>query len=366
MNYSFPLLIALVFLTGCGQKPPIVLGYVSGLTGRTADLGTGGRNGIQLAVEQVNAAGGIHGRQVELLIKDDESSPDKGRQVVKELIDAKVDAILGPMVSAVATEVAPIATEAKVLMMAGTVTTIDLSGKDDHFFRPIASNDYHAATMAEYLFNKRGIRRVNAAVNLANKSYSESWIQNFQKSFSQLGGKVERIVTYTPSKETQFDILCKELLSANPDAAILVTSGVDAALFANQARLLDSRSLMVTSEWAGTGKLTELGGSNVEGFVVPQYLDLHRPTKALADFREAYLTRFKHDVGFPAVVAYDAARVVFAALAEKNKDETLKDSILRIRRFAGLQASIEFDAYGDVETKTVLTVIKNGQYVTVD
>ena len=355
-----------VLLGGCsGEKPPVRLGYLGGLTGRTADLGTGGRNGIQIAIDEVNSAGGINGRKIELVLKDDSNDPEKAKQLVQALIDAKVDAILGPMTSNVAAAVSPIVTEAKILMVGGSVTTNDLTGKDDLFFRTISASTVHAATMAEYLYTQRNVRKVNAAVNLSNKAYSESWILNFERAFSQLGGQVQRQVTYASSADTNFAELTKALLDGQPDAVILVTNAVDAALFANQVRLLRGKALMVTSEWAGTGKLTELGGSNVEGYIVPQYLDPQSSSPEFLAFRELYRQRFQQDVGFPAVVAFNAAQVVIKGLREKMPGESLKQAVLRLRRFPGLQGDVVFDDTGDVQSRTYLTEIRNGQYLLV-
>lgn len=357
----------LLLLGGCAEeKVPIKLGYVGGLTGRTADLGTSGRNGIQVAVDGINAAGGIHGRKVELILKDDQNDPEIAKKAVTELIDAKVAAILGPMTSNVAVAVAPLATSAGVLMMAGTVTTNDVTGKDDLFFRTISASTVHAATMAKYLYEKRGARRVAAAVNMSNQAYSESWTVNFERAFSALGGTLAQRVPYISNANTDFAALSRELLSTRPDAAILVTNAVDAALFANQAKKQNSNSLIVTSEWAGTGKLTELGGSNVEGYIVPQYLDPQNNAPAFAAFRDGYKQRFQQDVGYPAVVAYNAAQVVFRALAEMKSGESLKQTVLRLRRFPGLQGEVVFDDYGDVQSRTYLTQVRNGQYVLVE
>jgi branched-chain amino acid transport system substrate-binding protein len=354
--------LAIMLLSACGEKEPIRLGYVGGLTGRTADLGTSGRNGLQIVLDQVNAAGGIRGRKVEVIFKDDENDPEKGARAVGDLIAAQVVAILGPMTSNVAVAVTPLANQANLLLMAGPVTTADLAGKDDQFFRTIAVNTVHAETMAAFLYQKRGIRRVSAAVNMSNKAYTESWINSFECAFVAHGGRVEHRVPYTSATDTDFSGVMRNVLSNAPDAVVLVTSAVDVALFANQARLQGATALMVTSEWAGTGKLTEIGGANVEGYIVPQYLDPQSTAPVFAAFRDVYRQRFQQDLGFPAVVMHNAAQVVFKALAEQQSGESLKQTLLRVRRFDGLLEPIVFDDFGDVQSKTFLTEIRDGRY----
>lgn len=359
----FLVLLAAVSLAGCGEPEPVRLGFLGGLTGRMADLGTGGRNGAQLAVEQANAAGGIGGRPVTLILRDDAGDPDVGQQRVGELLAQPVEAIIGPMTSAMAVAVAPLATRAGVLMMGGTVTTNDLTGLDDQFFRPIAASTRHAATMARYLARQRGVKRVHALVNLGNRAYAESWLDNFQHAFEPLGGTVVRRLSYEPADNLDFEPLARELADGHPEAIILVTNAVDAALLANQFRRWPSRALMVTTEWAGTGKLTELGGSHVEGYVVPQYLDTGNDQPAFRQFLADYRVRFREEAGFPAVVGYDAANVVLRALRERHPGESLKVTILRLRRFEGVQEAIVFDDHGDVDSRTYLTVIRQGRYV---
>ncbi len=358
------LLIASLLLAACsGEKPTIKIGYVGSLTGRTADLGTAGRNGVQVAVDQLNAAGGINGRKIELIIRDDGNDAEAAKMVVRELVNTKVEAILGPMTSNMAMAMVPVADEAKMLIMGGSVTTNDLTGKDDMFFRAIAPSTVHAGAMAEFLYASRGARRVSLIVNMSNKAYTESWFNNFSQTFGKLGGSVLKRVDYLSTTETDFIGLSKELMTGAPDAVVLITNAVDASLFANQFRLQKSRALVATSEWAGTGKLTEIGGANVEGFIVAQYIDPQSTVPEFIAFRDAYRQRFQQDVGFPPVIAFNAAQILLRALASQKPDEHLKQTLLRLRTFSGLQGEqLEFDDFGDVQTKTFLTEVRNGQY----
>lgn len=351
-------------IAGCTQKPkePIQIGFLGGLTGRTADLGTDGRNGVQLAIEQVNAAGGINGRKLNLIIKDDESNADRGKIAVNELIAAKVSAIFGPMTSNVAVATAQAASEANILMLAGTVTTTALSGKDDHFFRVIGSTTKHAATMADFLVHKRKVSTASLLVNMGNKAYTESWANDFEQAFSKLGGRIASRIEYPGGDNIRYEDLVKKLTEKKPDAVILITNAVDAAQLANQLVRLGSKAVLTTTEWAGTGKLTDLGGSNVEGVVVPQYVDRFSTDPAYLSFREAYTARFQQVPGFPAVMGFGAAQVVFRGLREQQANESLKQTLLRLRKFDVLQGSIEFDDFGDVNVATHLTEIRNGQY----
>lgn len=355
-----------LLLCACGEKPPIRLGYIGGVSGRTADLGIGGRNGVQLAVEQLNARGGIDGRQVELLLKDDEAKPERGRQMMRELLEARVQAIIGPMTSNVAEAVVPMATEAGVLMVSPTVTSNAFSGKDDQFFRVVAASAYHAAGMASFLLEKRRIKRLNVVLEMGNKAYTESWFASFEKSYVAAGGQVTKAVRYTAAADFDFSGPAAAALEGRPEGIVLVTSAVDAALLVNQLRQRRVSAQIITTEWAGTGKLTELGGANVEGVFSPQYFDGNSRLPAYVAFRDACRQRFNRDPGFPEIAGFNAAQVAIAALRERQDKETPKQALLRLRRFDGLQETLSFDDFGDVQNLTFFTVIKDGRYVAAD
>ena len=358
-------LLAAVLLVGCGDKTPVRIGLVGPVSGRNADLGAAGRNGAQLAVEQANAAGGINGRKIELTLKDDQGSVEIGKREVAVLLADKLEAIIGPMTSSVAQAVTPLANEAQILLMAPTVATNELAGKDDYFFRTIATTRQHAKTMVKYLLG-REVRRVALLVEQSNRAYTESWSSDFKAAFEPLGGVVLNTVSYTTGGGVDFSKLSRELDAVKPDAIILVTSGVDAALVINQLDVQGSKALRVTTEWAGSGKLIELGGDKTNGTVVPQYFDPSSTLPAFVAFREAYRSRFNEMPGFPAVNAYNATRVVLEAIKQRKGSATLKSVILAQHRYDGLFEPIEFDDFGDVQSRTYLTIVKDGRYVVVD
>jgi branched-chain amino acid transport system substrate-binding protein len=358
-------LLATVMLLGCGEKPPVRIGFVGPVSGRNADLGAGGRNGVQLAVEQANAAGGLNGRKVELILKDDQGNIEIGKREIAVLLADKVEAILGPMTSGVALAVVPLANEARVLLMAPTVATNELAGKDDYFFRTIATTRQHAKTMAKYLVGRQ-VRSVSLLIEQGNRAYTESWSSDFKAAFEPLGGLVSHSVSYTSGGDVDFSTLSRALDKGKPDAIILVTSGVDAALVINQLDVQGSKALRVTTEWAGSGKLIELGGDKTNGAVVPQYFDPSSTLPAFVAFRDAYRSRFNEMPGFPAVNAYNATRVVLDAIQRRSGAASLKSVILERRRYEGLLEPFEFDDFGDVQSRTYITTVKDGRYVVID
>ena len=145
--------------TSCGREEPIRIGFIAGLSGRVADLGVAGRNGVILAIDQKNAQGGIKGRNLELIVRDDQQNPDTAQRMVKELLDLKVDLIIGPMTSSMAMATVSLVNDSKIYMVSPTASTTALSNKDDHLLRVISSTNAYAIKSALYQFDNLGRRK---------------------------------------------------------------------------------------------------------------------------------------------------------------------------------------------------------------
>jgi len=352
-------------LTACGNREPLKIGFIAGTSGRVADLGVGGRNGVTLAMELRNAAGGINGRQIELVARDDQQDPEMARAAVQELLQQKVTAILGPMTSAMAMQVVPFGNRSQVVVLGGTVTTNQLTGKDDYFFRVLAPTRKFASANAVYQLN-RGHRRFAIAYDLRNRAYTESWLTDYKEAVDTGGGKVIRKIGFESGNNVPFGNIAEKLLAAKPDCVVFVVNSVDAANLVQQVRKRNKKITVATSEWAGTERFIQLAGRAAEGVVLGQYLDRDSTQPDFIKFRDRYLKRFSQEPGYPAMVSYNAANALFEAIAQQRKDENLKQTLLRIKTFKGLQDPIVFDQYGDASSRPYLVSVKEGKFVVIN
>lgn len=352
-------------LVCCSPKEPVKIGFLGGVSGRVADLGIAGRNGALLAVEMRNQVGGINGRTIELLVEDDQQDAEQAKAAVQRLIGQKVEAIVGPMTSMVAMVTVPMVNEAQIVMMSPTVSTQDLSNIDDYFLRVISSTAEYAHKSADYQISQRGISRVAVAYDMRNESYSENWLKSYKKAFSEQGGEVILAEPYYSGDDVNFAELAERLLKVEPDAVLMIANSLDTAMLAQQVRRRDQHVHIATSEWAATERLSELGGSAVEGIMIAQFLDRESNSASYLAFRQAYMDRFAMEPGFGGTTAFDATNVVLTALAGKEKSQTLKQAILSKGVFEGVQSEIRFDKTGEAKRETYMTTIHNGHFLRV-
>ena len=127
--------IACLILAGCGPTEPIRLGFIGGLSDRNSDNGQSGQNGVILAIEQFNRAGGLHGRMVELVSRDDAQHRETAARSAHELVAARVEAVIGPFTSSMAEVIVPITGQAGILEVSPTITSMAFYGKDDNLPR---------------------------------------------------------------------------------------------------------------------------------------------------------------------------------------------------------------------------------------
>jgi branched-chain amino acid transport system substrate-binding protein len=360
-------LVLLVFLLpGCQKKEPYKLGFVAGLTGKVADLGVAGRNGAQLAVEECNAAGGIKGQQIELIVRNDEQNAETAQRVTDELIAQNIELIIGPMTSSMAMAMLPSIESSSTILLSPTVTATALTGKDDNFLRVISDTSVYAAKNARYQFEKQGVRTVSATYDTGNAAYTESWLNDFTRAFTALGGKILQVRPFRSGPNAVFLPMVKELLAGGADSLLIISNAVDSALICQQIHKLATGQIIAMSEWASTERFIELAGPSAQGVIVAQFLDRNNDSESYLKFLDQYRRRFQQEPGFAGLAGYDAAKVALKALELRGAGQSLKQAIIAQKSFQGAQQLLTIDRFGDADRNTFIAKVHNGQYLPVE
>jgi branched-chain amino acid transport system substrate-binding protein len=367
-RFSVPLLLLCASLTlvSCTEEAPLKIGFVAGLTGRVADLGVAGRDAVTLAVEEQNQAGGISGRKLELVTRDDQQSVEALKQAVNELVEQQVVAIIGPLTSSMAVEAQPLVNDLQTVMISPTAKTDQLSGIDDFFLRVTAPISKNAQRLASHVTQNLNLKRFAVVYDLSNLAFTETWLNSFTAAIEAHGGEVVAVEAFTSKPEAYFLPIAKRVLEADPEGVLLLSSAIDTALMAQQVRKLNSPVALFSAEWASTTDLLSFGGRAVNGMQTYHSFNPNNQDPRYLAFKEKFVQRFGYSPSFATVLSYDAASYLFAGLSKSTDKSTLKKVLLDVRQFPGLQSEMTLDKYGDVERKLFLTIIEDGQFKVVD
>ncbi|WP_051309023.1 ABC transporter substrate-binding protein [Desulfogranum japonicum] len=356
-----------VFLVGCHPPEPIKIGFIGGTTGRVADLGISGRDAIQLAVEEVNLEGGINGRTLQLIIKNDQQNEEKARQAVAELIEEQVEVVVGPMTSDMAMVIVPELNRAKIVCVSPTVSTEKLSGKNDYFFRVTATTKNNASQSGAYHARTGKIHRLAVLYDLNNQAYSTNWLKYFRQEFEQKDRQIIISLGFDATAGDVFSEAVNQVLAVNPEGILVIGNSMDSALICQQIRKANTHVYITLADWGATERLLELGGKSVEGATAIQVFDRADPSSYFQQFRETYLERFQEEPGFGGVLAYDAAKVVVHALKIRKKGQSLKEAIDQMAEIQGLQMPISFDEYGErKKSNSRMSIISGSHFVVLE
>lgn len=355
------LVLALLIGACNDQPPPLKIGFLAAMSGPQADFGLVGRNGALLAIEQRNATGGVKGRQIDLLVRNDAQNPELAMQAVQELAAADVALIVGPMISSISAAVLPLAQRLDVVMISPTASATSLAGHDDNMFRLAATSQIYADLAAEFFVKHLRLRRIATVYDSHNHIYSSLFNSEFAIALHALGGEIVLALPFNSNTAPRFSELAHTLVSSKPEAVLLVTTAVDTVRLSQQLHRQQPDLPLMTTVWASTDALVELGGRDSEGLYLVQPFNRMDTAPRYQEFLRAYRQRFGHEPGYVGLASYDAANVAMDALAEQAPGQKLKNVLLN-GVFTGVQQLIRFDRFGDAPRGSVIVMVHNSKF----
>lgn len=334
----------LVLLGACSPSKPLYLGFLGTLSGRFSDLSESGHNGAILAIEEANRSGGVQGRDIELIEEDDRADGEVAVAAFEKLLSRGAVAVVGPMISKTALAVVPSANQHGVVVMGPTISTNQLTGIDDWFFRVYTPSEVTSRQLARLIWSL-GARRVMGVYDLTNRAHTEGAYVPFRDEFLKQGGTVLPALTFSASEQASFTQLARQIAAEGADSVFAIMGTLDTALLSQCLAKAGSKPLLCCTDWSGTGELAKFGGQSIDGLVF-----LHSMNKqANAGFRQAYLKRFTTAPDFAALRSYEATWILLQALRKNPDSRALRSTLLSTARFQVAEELIEFDRFGDVQ-----------------
>jgi len=368
--YRGLIVFCLVFLplsiSGCVSQP-IRVGFTAELTGKQSELGINLRNGVQLAAEEINAAGGIHGRQIELVIEDDLGTPEGAQKAENKIIDSGVVAVIGHLTSNQTVEGFKVASSRGVLLFSGTASTSLLSGKKDLFFRTDPSNDYFGIQFARYIHEKRGLFHIAIIYDLDNNTYSEPMAKAFTNTMTSLGGQVTDQISFSGAASPDFSPMIDKIQNSNPDGVFIIASPLNTANIAQVIRLKNWQVPLFAAPWSQGQDLIKNGGNAVEGMEILIPFDLNSPSPTLQAVKTRYQARYAQAPAFTAMYGYELMQMLAEALKKTGGNAAgLPDALVGLKNYQGLESTIQMDEYGDAMRQLFIQRLQNHQYETIE
>jgi branched-chain amino acid transport system substrate-binding protein len=360
------LLFSTLILTACFSKPPILIGLSGEFSGKQSELAIQMRNGVILAVEEVNAAGGINGRTINLLTENDLGTPEGAQNAENKIIDGGAVATIGHFTSNQTVEGYKVAAARGVLLFSPTAATSLLSDKKDLFFRVISSTDTIGKGFAKYIYQTRKLSRIAIIYDLDNNTYSDPMAQAFSKTISELGGQVSTVEKFSSKTAPDFTPLLANLRQSNPEGVLIIAAPNNVATIAQLIRLENWLLPLFSAPWGQSEALIQNGGKAVEGLELLVPFDINASTPRMEDFKTRYEKRFVISPAYTAVYGYETAQILFAALKKTNGEaKNLPNVLIETKDYTGLTGAIHMNEYGDVSRDLYVQRINHTKFETV-
>jgi branched-chain amino acid transport system substrate-binding protein len=343
---------------------PIAVGYYGDLSGRTSSFGQSTKNGVEMAADEINKAGGINGRTVQIITEDDQGEPNKAATVVTKLINQdKVQAILGEVASSNSLAAAPKAQEAKVPMISPSSTNPAVTQVGDYIFRVCFIDPFQGEVMAKFAANNLKAKRAAILYDF-NSDYSRGLYQFFKKSFTSLGGQIVSEQSYTQG-DRDFSGQLTAIRSANPDVIYVPGYYGEVGVISNQTKQLGIKAPLLGGDGWDAPQLWQLGGASLNGNYISNHYSKDDPSPAIQKFVADYKARYNILPDALAALGYDSMKVLADAIKRAGTTENtkLRDAIAQTKDFPGVTGKISIDKDRNAVKPAVVLKLEDSKFV---
>jgi len=356
---TFVVLLLTVVITGCAtlqKEETIKIGAILPLTGEgTPDQGQASKKAIMLAVDEINAQGGINGKNVEAIFEDSQCQAKNGVTAITKLINVnKVNFIIGGVCDSVTGAIMPIAEENKVVLITPGSTSPAISDAGDYIFRFWFSENDLGGMVAETAYN---MNKKRLAILYINNAWGEAQKDGVKTRFEELGGQIVSEQVVNPDNvDYRTEILKAE--KNGPEAYYIGLHPNGLVMSMKRLRELGiNKTIFSHGGLVGSTQILGMGGDLLEGIIAPF---VYNPTST---FRDKFVEKFDEEPGITADSSYDAVHVVAKIMKETEKtgSETIKEGLYKVKDYDGASGSITVDEKGDVHRPLRLMVVNVGE-----
>ncbi len=356
--YFILVIIGIVFIAGCvsqnGTNETIKLGATLPLTGDVASFGLDSQKAMLMAVDEINAKGGINGRQLEIKFEDDQCDGKNSVTTVTKLISVdKVSAIIGPFCSAAMLPAAPIAEQNKVILLSASATNPKITQAGDYIFRNAPSDAIQGKFAAEFAYNTLNARKVS--VEYANEEYSVGVKDVFVKRFKELGGQILSTNAHERGS-TDMRTQITKIKAENPDLVYLsVLAPANGGNFLTQAKELGLNVTIFSPEALNNPELITTARDASNGLLI----STPKP-QTTQQFKDAFKAKYNTEPIIYSDYYYDAVYLIANAMKTCGENSgCIKSELYKVKDYKGASGAITLDSNGDLDRGeyVVMTIV---------
>lgn len=371
MNVTRLLLAGILILLSCrpGREAQtadttgdIPVGVYGALTGDQAAFGTSTVNGVRLAADEINAAGGVLGRKVALIIEDDQGRADEAASAVTKLITSEnVVALIGENSSNQSLAAAPIAQANGVPMISPSSTNPAVTEKGEYIFRVCFTDPYQGKALAAFVRNE--LKLDTAAILVDRKNdYSVGLAGVFRKEFESAGGKIVGEQSYSGG-DTEFRPQLTTIRAASPQALFIPGFYTEVGQIAIQVRDLGMNMPLVGGDGWDSPAVIQIGGKAVEGSYFSDHYFVGDTRPIVQKFVDEYRRRHGKNPEATAALGYDALHIWANAAKRAGSIDrkAVRDQIAQTKDYEGVAGTITMGPDRNPIKPVAMIKIENGQ-----
>ena len=354
---------------GCGgggspTSGDILVGHFASMTGSEATFGQSTDRGIRLAVDEINAAGGIHGRHIRLITLDDKGdSREAGTAVTRLITKEQVVAVLGEVSSGLSLAGAPVCQESGIPMISPSATSPRVTRVGDMIFSICFTDPFQGFACAKFAREHADLRAERAAILVDQTSpYSVGLQEEFEQAFQAMGGTVVSRQSYQGGDQ-DFSAQLTSIRAAAPDVLFLPGYYTDVGNIALQAQKLGLQMPLLGGDGWDSPRLSEIAGSAIEGAYFSNHYSHEDPRPQVQEFVQKYRERFAEVPDGLAALGYDAARILFQALQQAGSlaGTDLAAELAAVRDFRGVTGTISISPERNAVKPAVMLRMTDGK-----
>lgn len=361
---------AAMMFAACGgeKKVPetttVKIGGLAPLTGSLAIYGVTTTNGAELAVKEINANGGINGKQIDYIVLDTKGDATESVMAYNKLVDDKVAAVIGDITSKPTVAVAEIAAQDNMPMITPTGTQVDITEAGPNVFRVCFTNPYQGTVLATLAKERFGAQTAGILVNNSS-DYSDGIAKAFTEQAEKLGINITVKEGYADG-DRDFRAQLTKIATVNPDVLLIPEYYEQASLIAAQAREMGVKSIFVGSDgWDGISKtLDETAYKVIENSYFTNHFSMQDDSPKIQNFIKAYKDTYKEDPSAFSALGYDAVYMMKEAIekAGSTEKQAIVDALKGIE-YDGITGYLTFDENNNPVKAVTILKIQNGEYV---